>query len=166
MNSLHLQPLGLLARVADILMVPIMHIVSLSIEKPQRTHRWNNAKLTSADVEFLAEAGMVQCDGVPEEGPRFRLGIPAFHVPIFGGWRNYVVLEPPNDHTQWHVGWVADDVIGVLQVKVRGPVRVLLGPGETSFFGVTSYVGMQMRLREIGRGRIGDRGPHRRVPLL
>ncbi|MCX6718328.1 MAG: hypothetical protein NTY81_01850 [Candidatus Staskawiczbacteria bacterium] len=45
-----------------------------------------------------------------------------------------------------------------------GPIRVLLGPKDVSFFGVDDN-GVQVPIHQIGGGRIGDGGPFSQVPL-
>ncbi len=164
-EKLRVRPLGLPARIADVLMIPIMYIVSGTTEKPQRTHRWNNTKLAACDVEYLNLTDMVHCLGISDAGCRFRWHIPAFHTPIFGGWRDYVVLKPYEKEVEWHVGWIADDVVGVSRIKLRGPVRTLLGPGDGLFFGINAR-GVQVPIYLIGTGSIGKHNLHEQVPLL
>ena len=164
-KNLHVRPLGLLARIADIVMVPVMYLVSGATEKPQRTHRWNNMKLTPRDVEHLDLAAMVHCDGIPDVGRLYHWNIPAFHTPLFGGWRSYVVLRPYEKEVEWYVGWITDDVIGVSRIELRGSVRLLLGPEETFFFGISTE-GICIPIHLTGTGSIGDHGPHGQVPLL
>src|SRR3989344_2294378 len=128
--------LGWPARLADKLMIPVMYLVSGTLnEKPQKTHRWNNKKLTKAEVGSLNQEEMAHCRGVSYANKRHLL---RFHIPIFGGWQSYVVLEP--EHPQgWHVGWIPQDTAaGVSRIQLSGPVRLLLGPDEVSFFGISA----------------------------
>lgn len=165
-NKIHVQPLGWLERFADVLMFPIMYIISGTFnEAPQQTHRWNNTKLKSEQIAHLRDDMKVFCEGIKSAGVRFWLKMPFFHIPLLGGWKDYVVLQPVDPTREWHVGWIADDVAGVSRIKVRGPVRLLLGPGDVSFFGVNSE-GDQIQLHEISRGRIGDGGKYSKTPLL
>ena len=169
MKKFQVRPLGKLAAIADVLMTPIMYIVAGTFsESPQRTHFWNNTKLGLRQVEHLKNEMMVACKGAGTTGVRFWLGIPLFHLPIFGGWKNYVVLQSCDMvGRKWHVGWIAGDVAGVSRIELRGPgglVRMLIGPGDVSFFGVNE--GEQIPIRLVARGRLGDGGRYRRVPLL
>ncbi|USN88839.1 MAG: hypothetical protein H6780_00225 [Candidatus Nomurabacteria bacterium] len=166
LNKIHVQPLGWLERIADVLMLPIMYIISGTFrETPQQTHRWNNTKLKSGQVAHLKDDMQVFCEGNKSAGARFWLKMPFFHIPLLGGWKDYVVLQPTHVDQEWHIGWLAHDVAGVSRIKVRGPVRLLLGPGDVSFFGVNSE-GDQLKLQEISRGRIGDGGEYSKTPLL
>lgn len=107
----------------------------------------------------------VFCAGDKSARVRFWLKIPLFHIPLFGGWKNYVVLQPADSDQGWHIGWLAHDVAGVSRIKVRGPVRLLLGSGNVSFFGVNTE-GEQIKLCKIAQGRIGDGSTYAKTPLL
>lgn len=134
---------------------------------PQRTHPYNNQKLNGAEVASLREADMLRIEGIPGAVKRFWWKIPIFHIPLLGGWRDYVVLEPHAKlrRETWHIGWIADDgCAGVSQIPLHGPVRVLIGKDPVRFFGLTED-GSQIRIKQIGHGRIGDGGPFRNIPL-
>ncbi len=167
-NRLVIQPLGRGAKIADTLMWPIMYVLYMFEPAPQRTHFWNNQKLLAGEASFLREGGMLYYEGIPTAAARFNWRIiPIFHMPIFGGWRDYVVLEPRAKlrRETWHIGWIAaDGCTGVSQIPLDGPVRVLLGRDPVRFFGLAED-GSQISIKEIGRGRIGDHGPFRNVPL-
>ncbi len=162
-----IQELKWFHRCADALMIPLMHILSGSMEEPQQTHFWNNSKLTVGETEHIDRGAMVHCHGIPGASNRKILGIPIFHIPILGGWRNYVVLKPCDAVCirGWYVGWMANDVIGVSRIPLVGSVRLLLGPGDVAFFGI-SFNGDQIPIKKIGEGRIGDGGSYCKVPLL
>ena len=147
-------------------MIPIMYVISGTLrEIPQRTHRWNNTKLKPSEIRHFEDRWKVFCQGVETSGTRSWFWIPLFHIPILGGWKDYVVLQPSDSNQEWHVGWIASDTAGVSRIKLHGPVRMLLGPGDASFFGV-DVRGTQLPISEIARGHIGDNGPHKQVPLL
>ncbi len=167
-NRLEIQPLGRGAKIADTLMWPLMWILCVCEPAPQRTHFWNNQKIHADEVAFLQEADMLLLfEGIPTATRRWLGKIPIFHMPLFGGWRDYVVVEPQAKlrRETWYVGWIAsDDCAGISQIPLKGPVRVLIGKNPVRFFGLTED-GSQIRIKEVGRGRIGDRGPFRNVPL-
>lgn len=166
MEKIQIRPIGRLAQIADLLMIPVMYIISGTLhEVPQRTHRWNNQRLQPEQVRYLTNHMKVSCGGIASAKPRFGMRIPLFHIPILGGWKDYVALRPQNYNQEWHIGWITDDVIGITQIKINGPVRMLLGPRDVSFFGITPK-GDQLILKEIARGRIKDNGPYAHVPLL
>ncbi|MEX1112466.1 MAG: hypothetical protein WEC84_03310 [Candidatus Andersenbacteria bacterium] len=165
-ENLHVRPLGWVARLADTLMIPLMYLASGTIkESPQQTHLWNNTKLSSEEIRHLSRETMAHCSGDPTAVSRYICGIPVFHIPILGGWRMYVVLEPVEHDQEWHVGWTAEDTQGVSRVAIRGPVRTLIGPGDASFFGVT-VEGEQVPIRHVATGYIWKHGPYARLPLL
>jgi len=155
----------------DVLMVPWMHLLAWSLETPQRTHFWNNRKLIWSQVKNLEKCKMVNCAGDPDAKQRWWWKIiPIFHMPILGGWKRYVALQPLERcrKTPWYIGWKCHDVIGVSQVPIqgpKGPVRTLRGPKNIFFFGVTEE-GVQVPLKQIGEGIIGDGGPYKKVLLL
>jgi hypothetical protein len=154
--------LGRLAKVVDALFVPLMYLVSGTIsEQPQRTHYWNIMKLTPSDVVKLDKSLMVCRDGsIAVSGRQWIL----FHIPILAGWRNYVVLQP-EIAGEWRIGWITDDAQDVSLFSLLGPIRLLVGPAKTCFFGLDRD-GQQIKVKEIGSGRIGQGGQFSGLPLL
>ncbi len=157
----------------DAALVPFMKFIQGCGEEPQRTHRWNNKKFRTAEERaVLNRSIMLSVPGDPTAFDRRRycswwswVLVLIFHIPILGGWREYVVLAPEDHHVgEWMPGWWAGNAVGVSRLRIRGPVRLLRGPSETLFFGVDAH-GCQIRLREIGRGRIGQGGPFAHLPL-
>ncbi len=122
-------------------MVPIMYFFQGNLaEVPQRTHVWNNQKFQ--DWRYpMDDTVTYLCPGDDQAILRGR-GLVAwfrFHAPILGGWRRFHVLEPIDDVGSWHVGWHNWDrggnFAGVSLIPLRGPVRVLMGPGPIRFLG-------------------------------
>ena len=158
------QPLGFWAKFANILMIPMMYVVSGNLfESPQRTHMWNNTKLTFSEVYELVDAKKLFFCGV-ESSRRWISVLPIFHIPILGGWKTYVVLQP-SENVEWYVGWISKDVSGVSRIRLRGPVRLLLGPSDVSFFGINAE-GRQINILKKGVGTIGEGGVFSRTPFL
>jgi hypothetical protein len=148
---------------------PVMRFVAgpnAWLEEPQQTHYWNNLKFSVVPPEIRRDA--IQVAGDPTASSRWKWGfVPLFHLPIIGGWRNYVVLDPVSQYRYgWHPGWITGDACGCSRVLIDGPVRLLRGPEDATFFGVTAQHGEPLSLRIIGYGRIGDGGPYCQMPLL
>lgn len=164
---IRIKPLSWWENLADLIMTPIMIVLNWSsVDTPQRTHRWNNRTLCLGESKYLSIEGMVQVNGDPIAGRRWVWILPIFHMRLFGGWSQYVVLEPLNEGQEWHCGWHVPTVItGFSRIRNRGPVRCLRGDGSVRFFGLTA-AGVQVPIREIGRGKIGVAGPFSRLPLL
>lgn len=168
MERIAIPPLRWYERVADVAMLPIMYLLSGTWrESPQQTHFWNNVKIKCGEAARLDTNVMVVCAGVAASPPRRWRILPMLHMPIFGGWRDYVVLEPDMEFPPlWHIGWVAEHAIGVSRITMStSKVRVLLGPEKVWFF-CLSASGEQLPLRKIGEGRIGSGGPYVHIPLL
>ena len=166
-HKIHVQPLGWLARIADILMIPIMYLLAGTLkESPQQTHFWNNTKLSKKEVAELSHNMMVSCKGDCRAVGRKSFLDLRFHLPIFGGWKQYVVLRPNNHEQDWYVGWVSGIDSGIIRIELSGSVRMLIGPGEVKFFGINSDDNKQIAIKEIGRGHVGGNGPHSKIPLL
>jgi hypothetical protein len=100
------------------------------------------------------------------ESKRFVWGIPRFHMPRFGGWRDYVVVCPVDPQVEWHAGWDTYDVTGVSRIVNRGPVRLLTHRWGSAFFAISADNGEQIALVMLGTGRVGDGGPYRKVKML
>ncbi len=165
--KIFITPQGLLGRLADYCMMPLMYVLQLSIsEKPQRTHRWNNKKLHVSELHHFDNDAMVALAGSSDNTPRWLYGLPIFHMPLLGGWDRYIVLAPTVTQDMWFAGWVAGDVAGVSRIPLSGPVRLLEGQYAAQFFGINEH-GEQIRIVKIGEGLIG-RAPreHQQIPLL
>jgi hypothetical protein len=158
---------GFLGEILDLILVPLMYLVSGTIfESPQRTHGWNSTRLKLMYVSWLDQSLGVHCLGDRSASNRWLLGvIPLFHIPILGGWRNYIALKPESYTGDWHVVWAGSDVFGMSLLKIRGTIRMLRGPHDTDFFGVNVH-GEQIKLVVAGYGTIGKRGAFRHCPLL
>ncbi len=153
---------GRLARMGDRLMLPLMKHIALPGESPQHTHFWNNTRMPRAAINHLDRSLMVMCEGDPEAPPRKHRWDLRFHR---GAWKNYVVLQPMGHGGKWNVGWAWGDHSGILHAPIFHRVRMLIGPEETEFFGISRATHEQIQLHEVGRGQLGDGGPFRTVPL-
>ena len=160
-----IKPLNKLERLADILMTPIMYLVSgVFSESPQKTHLWNNIKISENEAEELNITLMQKVDGVPNKVTK-NSGI-RFHCPIIGGWREYVVICPVNSEIKdWYAGWHNKQITGISRIKLSGSVRLLIGFDQTFFFGISTE-GEQIPIRVIGCGRLGIKSQFSTRPLL
>lgn len=166
--KINISPLNRVERILDILMIPIMYIISGTLrEKPQETHFWNNLKLTQQDILYLDKDKMIHCEG-SSSAKRWWKRIPIFHMPIFGGWKKYILVQKADEWSEvkgdMYIGWICPEVVGVSRIPLRSPVRLLLGPGKVSFFGINSK-GEQFELEKVGIGYIGDGSSYGRYPL-
>lgn len=158
---------GFVGKCADYLMMPLMYVLQGNFrESPQRTHRWNNIHLAAQELHFLEDEQMVSVKEDETASARWRAFLPIFHIPLFGGWKQFVVLEPTSPQDIWFVGWVAGDVAGVSTIPLTGPVRVLRGASPVQFFGINEH-GNQIDMVKSGEGEVGKVSTtHQRVPLL
>lgn len=174
-NGIRIRPLRRLARLGDRLMEPVMRRLSgARSEEPQRTHRWNYHRFGTDGIDVPEPGWLLRHEGVSMPPARcwfeqLILRIPILggawiHSPVLGGWRDYVVLAPERP-TSWHPAWITSNHVGVSRHVVRGQARLLLGSGPVKFLGFDGD-GRQIRLHEIGRGRIGDGGPYAQIPLF
>ena len=164
-RRLEVPSLGWVAKLADLLMMPLMYLLAGTLrDLPQCTHFWNNKKLSAKEVGVLDESLMIRVDG--DSGAMNGHFAFLFHAPILGGWRNYAVIEPIDDRP-WHIGWKSPLANGVSRIALSGPVRVLRGPDDTLFFGIDSETGRQISpLRIAGEGRIGVPSRFSKIKLL
>jgi len=157
---------GLVGLIADYLMMPVMYILQGNFKEiPQRTHRWNNVHLRVDDIISL-EADKIETIAADTTSSSWWVGpIPHFHMPIFGGWKKFVVIQPKESQKEWFVGWVLGDFMGLSKIPLKRNVRLCLGPLPLQFFGVDSD-GRQIDIDIVGYGAIGKAGEFARVPLL
>jgi len=142
-----------------------MKLISTApLERPQETHAWHAQKLTRDDLKSLDSKKYATVGG--NEHSYFKTGSGAlFHIPLIGGWRDYIVLEIQINISPWYVGWIIrdSDTRKILRSEVHKlplyekSVRLLTGTKERSviFFGVDGN-GEQLPVRVVGKGRIGD----------
>lgn len=155
-----------LQKFGDVCMIPIMYFLQMNLfETPQRTHFWNNTKFPTASFHWLEADDLVSVPGDTAAVRRWFGYVPIFHMPIFGGWKKYVVIAPTDPIAEWYVGWVAGDTAGVSNIKLSTPVRLLLGSGPAQFFGADKF-GQQIKLKTIGFGEVGRRSEFSSFPLL
>ncbi len=162
------RPQGWLGKMMDYLFWPLMLWVQGCPGIPQRTHFWNNQKLSVEAVESLDLAWCVLGLGDPTAKSRWHGWIPQFHLPRFGGWDKWVLIEPVSrsEATEWYIGWRSAHLNGVSNVRISGPVRMLRGPEEVAFFGIDRQ-GRQIPLRRKRYGRLGrQHRDNHRYPLL
>lgn len=166
MTKIKLKKQTKLSKLGDFLMLPVMYFLQWTFsEVPQRTHRWNNTKLpATAIVDFKSE-DTVTVSGDKDAKRRWFGPFPLFHMPLFGGWDEFVVLAPKELQTEWYIGWLPFDTIGVSQIPLKGSVRVLVGPKQVQFFGVDAD-GSQISVEVVGKGVVGKAGQFKKVPLL
>lgn len=165
--KISLKKQGVIGKVGDALMYPLMILLQGTWrESPQRTHRWNNQKLRPADIHHLENSVMVSIAGDARSRERWQYGLPFFHMPIFGGWKQYIVLTPTSPQNEWYVGWIAGDVAGVSRIPLQESVRVLKGQYACQFFGINEH-GEQITLAQTGDGIVGQaQAEHTHIPLL
>ena len=157
---------SLLSKIGDWLMLPLMYLLQGTLrEIPQRTHRWNNTKHKAADMTFLRGEMMVNESADMDAKQRWIGPLPLFHMPIIGGWNEFVVLEPIVKQDIWFVGWVAGDAIGISQIQLQDKVRVLRGQSTVQFFGINEH-GEQIHLQKVGDGIVGNSKQFGSIPLL
>ncbi len=155
-----------LQKLGDMMMLPLMYFLQLNLfETPQRTHFWNNTKFPIESLHWLDGDRLVSVPA-DETAVRRWLGyIPIFHMPIFGGWKRYVVIAPVIPCDEWFVGWIAGDTAGISNITLHTSVRLLQGSGPAQFFGADSE-GQQIALRIVGYGQVGVRSEFSALPLL
>lgn len=165
MNEIDIIPPSGWSYLADACMKPIMLLVSGALkEAPQETHFWNNHKLPAELLAWLWREKMVKVVGIPDVPPAYLGPVPRMHLPIFGGWKDYVALEVTKD-IPWYVGWRTARVCGISRIPVTGHrIRCLVGGEDTEFFALTA-AGHQLTVRLLLRGIVGDGGPFCQVPL-
>jgi hypothetical protein len=164
---MYIKKINFVCRFADMMMVPVMYALQGTVkESPQRTHRWNNRKLSPEEVRKI-DLNLALCMAGETGAIKRWLGIvPIFHMPIFGGWKQFVVIEPVDFYGPWHPGWLTTDTqAGVSRLQVAGPVRLTRGPDGARLFGF-SATGHQVQLREVGTGIIGNAADFSQIPLL
>ncbi|TSC85646.1 MAG: hypothetical protein G01um10148_1032 [Parcubacteria group bacterium Gr01-1014_8] len=158
----------------DYAMSPFMRLMSMALfERPQESHAWHAQKFNDDEIASIDLKKCVVIEGDDASSIKSGAG-PLFHIPLIGGWRNYVVLEVEPDIDTWHVGWIVRDTntMDILRAELHKlplyerRVRMLVGPeGRKTTFCAFNPQG-QVRLTNIGKGRIGDGSSYAKIRLF
>ena len=169
------QPFSQLLRVLDYLMVPLMWVVSCApFERPQESHLWHAQRLNLEAIDNIDVKSSITLRGNDTSKIINGSGL-SFHVPLIGGWRNYIVLEVQPDISKWHIGWVVRNFTTGEIVRselhklplTKKRVRMLIGtPTRITMFFAVDTDGNQLPLKVTGRGSMGDGSKYRHIRLF
>lgn len=159
-------PESFLCKVADYLMLPVMYLLQGTLrEVPQRTHFWNNTKYPNSSLRHLQAEMLISVPGDEQARKRWLGPVPLFHMPFFGGWKNFVVIAPKVNQDIWYIGWVVGDTLGISNISLSDGVRLLQGPSPAQFFGLNEH-SEQIQLEILGMGKLGTNHKFSNIPLL
>lgn len=158
-------------RFLDYLLFPFMWIIcGFNFELPQETHRWHMMNFPNIDVP-KNKSVVIKGDDNSKYSAK---GFPFFHMPIFGGWKNYVILEAKDFGKFWNVGWVVrfndhsrQDRYQVQASRIYGSnIKLLKGINDSDkiFFAIGKNGGFA-DIKLIDEGRLGN-GKYRSVRLF
>lgn len=158
--------INVIYRVFDYVLLPFMVILGgFKKDVVQQTHAWHCKNIDPKKIDLTKSVEVKGSDSSKYEntGGIFKhLGL--FHMPIFGGWKNYIVLE--SKESPWYVGWLSCEFSQLHCLPIKGnKVKVLTGKKgtKTLFFGVNQNV-EQVIIKSVAEGKLGD-GEFNKVPL-
>lgn len=148
-------------RAIDYLLTPAMWVINGFKTPLMETHPWHPQN--------------IHCDLIPDDIGKKTIGqdpsrfsfdtLGLIHMPIFGGWKNYLVLEAEDFDQFWRVGWKVsylDPEKGrfcqIHKLKIYGPrIKVLAGNDETEGIGFGLNDGHKLiPLKIVEEGVLGD----------
>lgn len=133
------------------------------LDSIQETHRWHCQKINPILIDHNLSVIVEGTDNSKYTNRIFP--VPIFHIPILGGWKNYIVLKAESNRSEWHIGWVhlrySEGFIprhSVHKLKLTNDkIRMLSLPkGHITVFFAVSQEGSQIPLTKIGEGFLGD----------
>lgn len=150
-------------------MTPIMWaFAGFKLEFPQETHRWHMENISCDKVRIKSEVEVMGND-------KSRVGTraPFIHMPLLGGWRNYVVLKAEGFSDYWFVGWKKKFLDGrkavcqIQKLRIHSPhIKLLKGiPDSKKYFFGLDKNGNFIEVKKVGEGVLGD-GKFRMVRLF
>lgn len=159
-------------RLLDYLMIPIMWILSgFKNDSPQETHHWHMQEI---DPNLVPDKVGIAVMGDDKSKFKGRSPIGLNHMPIFGGWTNYVILQANGIAGHWHVGWKVKflakgkkDICEIHKLKIYDDkIKVFKGINDSKkiFFGLDE-AGKFIPLKIVGKGTLGD-GKFNKVRLF
>lgn len=162
-------------RLLDLAMSPLMRLISIApLERPQESHAWHAQKFSADDIASIAIEKCIVVEGDDSSPIKSGFG-PLFHMPLFGGWKNYIVLEVDAGIDTWHVGWIVRDAKtkDIVRAELQKlplheqRVRMLIGPsGRETTFCAFNIQGKQLNISCVGQGRVGDGSEYAKVRLF
>ena len=161
--------------ILDFVMSPIMWALSgFKWERPIETHPWHIQRLDFLVLEQnLDRRKMVVLESadVSKVSARAYGTCGIVHMPLFGGWTRYVIIEAQGFQNHWHIGWKIQasnfKQCAVQMLNIYTPVIKLLEGADgqhTEFFAVDEQ-GEQIPIRKMAGGKLGD-GKFRNVRLF
>jgi hypothetical protein len=151
-------------RIIDYAMIPLMYFLGgFKSDAVQETHPWHSFR--GFNIDEVDRTLAIENTGT--ESTSFKQHfLFLFHAPIFGGWKQYVTFAPEVPVASFNIGWIVYDThtkklldrgINTLPVT-NGMIRVLSGPPNfTGYFFAVDANGEQIKLKEVGRGTLGDK---------
>lgn len=146
-------------RILDYLLTPVMYILGgCKMDSIQKTHGYH-AKNINVILDNCKTIEITGDDTSRFKNSRgFINNRGYFHMPIFGGWKSYVILENTEFSNAWFVGWKTPSFYQVSRLKISTPlVKLLKGrKGDKSIFFGFDLNGNQIKLKKVADGTLGD----------
>jgi hypothetical protein len=157
------QKLPIYIKILDTLLYPIMFAFNgFNKTDVQKTHPWH---IKSFNKSLLSSKNTTLIKGKDTSKVK-DVWFGLFHMPIFGGWKNYVVLEPINYKGVWFLGWSTQKHTQLNKIPISGAIKALEGPkGNTTYFFAIDKNKNFIELKVVARGKIGDE-QYKNLPLL
>ncbi len=162
MSPFKLPKMNPMLQFADSALTPIMFILGgFKSDSVQQTHAWHSFRdfdLKDVDLD----------QAVPHAGTDNRSFkrhfLFLFHAPIFGGWKNYIVLAPKQPIDTFFIGWIIYDKStnkllekGIHKLPIKNRIRMLSGPPNyKGYFFAVDKNGNQIEIKQAGSGILGD----------
>jgi len=148
-------------RALDYLLIPLVWIVDEFKTPLMETHPWHPQNIHCDLISDEIGAKIIGQD--PSRFSFDHLGL--IHTPLFGGWKNYIVLEAKDFNKFWRVGWEItyfDQKKGrfcqIHKLKIyQTQIKVLSGinDSEKIGFGINDSHKL-IPLEIVGEGILGD----------
>lgn len=170
-DVIYIEPLGRFGLFANKAMIPIMRWCAgrdAKNESPRQTHFWNRHVLGIKFADSISKHSDKMVLVTRNTSAKTVLPFIS-HIPRWGGWKDYIVIEPFNfmeKENGWYVGWIYEKSVCVSRIKLTSGVRLLKLPEDCFVFGISHSTGFQIYLMTVGFGTIGKGGKYSSTPLL
>jgi hypothetical protein len=149
-------------RIIDYFMVPLMWVAGgFKSDSMQETHMWHFQKFACA---LVPDGKGVEIPGTETSWMQERHLI-LVHIPLIGGWKEYVVLEASGYKKYWNIGWKVKyydkkkkEKCEIQKLRIYDSrARVLAGQNDSKkIFFALNEKGEAINLKKVGVGRLGD----------
>lgn len=145
---------NILTDTLDLILAPFMWFLNGFKYPLQETHKWHVESLDNFKLDSKKALNITKTDKTAKYSHGSPFGL--FHMPIFGGLTNYIVVQASGYKKHWHIIWGGENGFQIHKLAIRdNKLKLLVGRGGYKLYGIDDRKKF-LKLKMIGHGKIGD----------